>query len=81
MTFRINLKSNLKKKVTIVANNTIRIAKLSLIQFTGRIPINTSRVVPPPYAITKDKITAPNKSNFLVLAFKTPVTAKTKIPK
>ena len=64
-----------------VATKTIIIAKLSLIQLTGRMPINKSRVVPPPYAITKDKITAPIKSKRLVLAFKTPVTAKTKIPK
>src|SRR5215213_1292082 len=50
-------------------------------QFTGKLPTRTSRIVPPPIAVTKDIIRIPKRSNFFSMAENTPDTANANVPK
>ena len=50
------------------------------IQFTGRCPIRTSRIVPPPIATSTAKTTAPSQSILARAAAITPDTANATVP-
>lgn len=67
-------------KVIGIAERMIKICKLLSIHQTGVDPIKISLNVPPPKAVTKAMIIAPNKSNFRSTAAVTPETAKAKVP-
>lgn len=50
-------------------------------QLTGRFPTSTSRIVPPPIAVTKAMISVPNGSSFRSMAENVPAAAKAKVPR
>lgn len=47
---------------------------------TGNSPIKTSRIVPPPIAVTKEMINTPKGSSRFSIAAKAPATAKLNVP-
>ncbi len=49
-------------------------------QPTGVSPINTSRNVPSPIAVTNERMITPNGSSFFSMAEKAPETAKANVP-
>jgi len=50
-------------------------------QFTGKLPTSTSRMVPPPIAVTNAIIKTPKRSSFFSMAENTPDTANANVPK
>lgn len=63
-----------EQKITIVAVELVS-------QLTGRLPINVSLNVPPPIAVTNERTSTPNGSNFFSIARKAPEMANAIVPR
>ena len=74
-----NRLTNTIAKTTVI--KMIKICKGAFNHPTGLIPINKSRNVPPPTAVTNAIIKTPKTSNFFSMATNTPEIAKAIVPK